>query len=70
MAIGRGLGRGKDWRKSGEEPEAIARGVVLAAQGKNEEALVPLQTARALGVSLLVQGDAELHLSSFDILEV
>ena len=24
----------------------------------------------ALGVSLLVQGDAELHLSSFDILEV
>ncbi|MCB9678837.1 MAG: hypothetical protein H6737_27290 [Alphaproteobacteria bacterium] len=52
------LGPTLDWLKrvDGDSPDFAdaesVRGVVLAAQGKNEEALVPLQTARALGVSL------------------
>lgn len=37
---------------------------------QEDERVIVEEIERALGVSLLVQGDAELHLSSFDILEV
>ncbi|MEZ4316495.1 MAG: hypothetical protein R3F61_03290 [Myxococcota bacterium] len=52
------LGPTLDWLKKvdGDSPDFAdaesVRGIVLANQGKNEAALVPLQTARALGVTL------------------